>query len=153
MGVGLSDGECVVGNIGSHERFDYTAIGDSVNLASRLEGLNKQYGTNIIVSESVYEKVNGSFVFRELDFVRVKGKKKPVRIFELVGKDVDGRKKTEISIYEKGLKKYLDGDFTGALKEFSHLDDKASHVLSERCKALKKNSPKEWDGVFEFSTK
>lgn len=153
IGVGLNEGECIVGNMGSHERFDYTAIGDSVNLASRLEGLNKQYGTNAIVSESVFEKAKQDFAFRELDYVKVKGKKKPVKIFELIGKSADAKKKKEIVVFEEGFRNYLAKDFDGAIKEFSKLHDKASHMFIERCHILKKEHLKDWDGAFEHTTK
>jgi len=84
IGVGLNTGIAAVGNMGSTFRFDYTAMGDSVNLASRLEGLNKVYGTELIVGPETFDCARNDFCFRELDFVRVKGKQHPVRIYELL---------------------------------------------------------------------
>jgi adenylate cyclase len=86
VGIGINSGPVAVGNMGSDTLFDYTAIGDNVNLAARLEGLNKYYGTQIIISSFTAEALNGEFVLRELDLVRVKGKKRPVAIYELMGK-------------------------------------------------------------------
>ncbi len=85
IGLGLNSGPAVVGNMGSSHRMEYTCMGDTINLGSRLEGSNKMYGTNIIISEYTYEKVKEKVVARELDLVRVKGKTQPVRIYELVG--------------------------------------------------------------------
>jgi adenylate cyclase len=84
FGIGLNSGDAIVGNMGSSNRFDYTAIGDNVNLASRLEGLNKTYGTNVIISENTYKIVKDKFNTRELGVVKVKGKEKPIRIYELL---------------------------------------------------------------------
>ncbi|TGK17160.1 adenylate/guanylate cyclase domain-containing protein [Leptospira fluminis] len=84
IGIGLNSGPAVVGNMGSSHRMDYTCMGDTINLGSRLEGSNKEYATNIIISEYTYEKVKDRVIARELDLVKVKGKTKPVRIYELI---------------------------------------------------------------------
>src|SRR5207249_9678420 len=90
IGIGLNSGPASVGNMGSALRYGYTALGDTVNLSSRLEGLNKEYGTHILVNESTYEGAReGGFLFRELDLIRVKGKLQPVKIYELMARRSD----------------------------------------------------------------
>src|SRR5690606_22063539 len=84
IGIGINSGPMVVGNMGADQRFDYTVLGDNVNLASRLEGTNKDYRSHIIISQSTYEMVRGQVAVRELGAVRVKGKREPVRIYELL---------------------------------------------------------------------
>jgi len=151
--IGLNTGEAVVGNMGSRDRFDYTAMGDNINLASRLEGINKQYGTEILISESTYQAVQGAFVCREVDLIRVKGKETPVRIYELVGEE--GGVKKDFGGFAEALKLYREQKFADAQSLFaSRTDDSVARVFTERCKAFLKNPPAgDWDGVWTFTEK
>ena len=160
IGIGVNSGEMNVGNMGSEMRFDYTVMGDMVNLGSRLEGTNKEYGTNIIISEFTYEKVKDSLCCRELDFVRVKGKVKPVRIYELLAEKKDESNfKSMIDAFTKGLVLYREGKWDEAIAAFqSVLDsrpgDFPAKMYIERCKNLKEHPPAEpWDGVFVMTKK
>ena len=156
--IGLSTGEMVVGNMGSSKRFDYTVMGSTVNLGSRLEGANKVYGTSIMVPEETCIKASDDFVFRELDTIRVVGQKIPVNVFELIcAKDdlTDSRKKI-LECYSEALKLYRAGRFEDAEQRFSMIDDAPSIVMAERCSHLTeeyRNSDKDWDGIFNLSSK
>jgi adenylate cyclase len=156
IGIGLNTGPAVIGNMGSYQRFDYTAMGDTINLGSRLEGLTKQYGVGIIASETTKKAVGDRFVFRKLDLVRVKGKQKPITIYELICRKEELDKKTEerTAKYEKGLELYLDKKWDKAIKEFSALKDFASEEFVNRCKEFKKNPPpRTWSGIWIMRTK
>lgn len=159
--IGINSGEVIVGNIGGVKRFDYTVLGDDVNLASRLEGANKEYGTNIMISDSAYQFVEEKVLVRELDVIRVKGKSQPTKVYELIS--LSGDPKAIDAIYQmheyfQGLELYRYKSFEAAMDYFKRcsekLGDYPSKVYLNRCQYYLQNPPADdWDGVFEFKTK
>lgn len=161
IGIGINSGPVVFGSVGAKDRMDFTSIGDTVNLAARLEGTNKEYGTKTLITESVYEKVKDIYLCREIDLLTVKGREtKPVRIYELLQETrAAAEKLTDIKkLFEASLAFYRKQKWDAAEKGFSELikdyKDDASEIFLERVEAFKKNPPpKDWDGVFHRTSK
>jgi len=164
--VGLNSGHMVTGNMGSEMRMNYTMMGDPVNVAARLESSAKQYGIYIQVAENTYEKVKDDFEWRTLDYVRVKGKKVPVHVYELLSEkgQLDDETSKMLVIFHEGLELYNAQKWNDALKKFEEsakLEDEfptrpttPSKVYIFRCNHFIENLPeKDWDGVWTMTTK
>jgi adenylate cyclase len=166
IGIGINSDSVISGNIGSSKRMEFTAIGDGINLGSRLESVSKQYGCDIIISNNTYNVCKERIWCRELDKIRVKGKNEPVAIFELVdlkegpqAREVPKQKTQLIEYYQKGRDLFNNRKFDLAIEAFhqaleidSH--DKASIMHIDRCRLLLATPPdKDWDGVWTYTEK
>lgn len=161
MGLGLNTDNVVTGNIGSPKRMDYTMIGDGVNLAARLESACKQYAARILISDLTYKKLKGTYRIRDIDRVVVKGKTKPVEIYEVLdyhSEETFPNLMEVVNNFKGARQHYNKGDFDKAIALFQEClkanpDDKLAQIYIERCEALMADPPADWDGVFVMTSK
>ncbi|MCP4131962.1 MAG: guanylate cyclase [bacterium] len=163
IGVGLHNGELMLGTVGQENRIDTTVISDSVNLTSRIEGLNKLYGSGTIISEQLFLAIeNFPYHYRYLDMVTVKGKKVPIKIIEVIDglpPHIAEKKIQTGDLFKKGIELYQQKSFDEALNKFNeiisiHEDDLAAQVYIDRCNSCKKfGVPDDWDGISNLTMK
>ena len=160
--IGINTGPMLVGNLGSRRMMDYTVMGDHVNLASRLEGANKLYGTRIMVSEFTWEQAKDGVVGRELDRIRVKGKEEPARVYEILGTREEGvppQIQDLVQGFESALELYRSRRFGEAFRAFLNVEqrypnDGPTRLCLNRCREYVDHPPpKNWDGVYTMTTK
>lgn len=161
MRIGLCTGHAVLGNMGSRNRMDYTMMGDTVNTAARLEGVNKVYGNYILVSDTTYRAAGNGIVWREIDSITVVGKQGPVTIYQPVGypADINEYMIKTIEFYTKGLYLYRKREWNKAIRSFTKAldlspDDGPSKTMLARCNEYRANPPaKDWNGAYTMTTK
>ncbi len=159
--IGINTGEMVVGNMGTIQKMDYTIMGNSVNLAARLEGVNKQYGTWTLISEQTKEAGGDEFTFRQMDRVRVVGISEPVRLYELVDEKSQAEPSTveAIELFHEGQGYFENQDWDKALSSFNKVleiipGDGPAETFIKRCRQYKRKPPPDtWDGVFNLTAK
>ncbi len=153
MRVGLNTGDVVVGNMGSRKRFNYTILGDAANLASRLEGANKAFGTEIMVADSTWQKTSSAFRGRPLADLRVVGRKTAVTVYELAGFSAE-TEPAGWDTFAAGRTHFREGNFAAACEAFEKLpDDPAAQHYARRCANLSTQPPEAWDGVWNLTEK
>ncbi len=154
---GLNTGVAIVGNMGATDKINYTAIGDNVNLASRLEGANKQYGTELMISEETFDHAREQIEARELDVLKVQGKRRPVRVYELLARvgELSAEQSKVRDLFTAGLKMYRERRFEEARALFEQaVDDGPSRTFAARCRRFLEQPPQaDWDGTYEMETK
>jgi len=153
MRIGMNSGDVVVGNMGSRERFNYTILGDAANLASRLEGANKAFGSMTMVAETTWRQTGGAFSGRELARLRVVGRKTPVTVFEAIGFKGEGDRGV-IDAFGRALALFYEGKLDEAGAAFEALgDDPVSKAYAARCRTLAASPRESWDGVWSLTEK
>lgn len=161
IGIGLNTGVSIVGEMGSKGRSDYTVIGDAINLGARLESLCKYYDSKLNISNFTKEKLKDKYVFRFLDLVRVKGKDKPVEIWQVIKKGSPSKElEKELDLYNKAIEYYKNSNFKKAIEILKVLENNENRsnkniykIYIERCNEYIKNPPLNFDGVYEHTTK
>lgn len=160
--IGIHLGDAIVGNFGSSERINYTAVGDATNVASRLEGINKIYGTQIIVSESIYQQIKNDFMLRMIDCVTVKGKHDANYIYELIAEsraEVNYDLENYITTFMQGYSAYKKSHWDESIKHFRdclaiYPEDKVAHIFISRCEHFKMDPPAgDWQGIWQLNEK
>jgi adenylate cyclase len=153
--IGINTGPVVVGNMGSNQRFDYTFLGDAGNMAARLEGINKQFGTYLLVSGNTLAAAGDAFPAREISRVRVVGKAVPITIYEPMLPETAEARREPLAAFDAALRTYYGGNFADAQRAFEALaaQDPVASIYARRCTTLAATPPPDWDGIWNITEK